>query len=98
MICNALVTLLVEFVRHCTLHELGKGLEIERTHRDQGHSKGDQLNASLFRFGGVLIYLTAAQGSPPRQVGNYHINNGVNALQLTTRRGRECTETHKKLS
>ena len=60
----------------------------KNTQGDQGHSKGDQPKAGLFRLGEVLIYLTAAQGPLPRQVGNYHINNGVNALQLITRQGK----------
>ena len=36
LICNTrfCVTPLVQFLRHCTLHESGKGLEIERTHKE----------------------------------------------------------------
>lgn len=39
--CNTCVcvTLLVQFVRHCTVGELGKGLETERTHKRSGSFK-----------------------------------------------------------
>ena len=101
--CNTrfCVTPLVQFACHCTIRESGKGLEIEKTHKDTWVI-WKEISRMLFiqtwfKLGEILIYLTAAQGPPPRQVGNYHTKNGVNALQLITRQGRGSTGTNKML-
>ena len=62
--------------------------EIERTHKETWVIRRRSAECHLFNLGEILIYLAAAQGFLPRQVGNYHTNDGVNALQLITRRGR----------
>ena len=96
--CNTrfCVTHSVQFVHHCTVLEPGKGLEIERTHKRPGSFKRLSAECRLFNFGEILIYLAAAQGIPPRQVGNCHTQDGVNnALLLITRMGRGSTGTNK---
>ena len=70
ILCNTLfcATLSVQFARHCTVHKLCKGLEIERTHKRPGsfERRSAKCPCHLFNLGEILIYLAAAQGTPPQ--------------------------------
>lgn len=62
-------------VLHCTIGELGKSLEIERTHKTPGSFERSSAECCLFKFRENLKYLAAAQWNthPPD-----HTQGGVN--------------------
>ena len=65
----ATALLSVQFVCCCTIHEPGKGLEIERTHKRPGSFVRRSAECHLFKFRKNLKYLAAAQWNTPQAGG-----------------------------